>query len=100
MSEILVPAVMMLTLSMVHSQIVSTNSGPIISNNFERQRNRRARQGRARLNKKIRRSMRKFFYSRNINKKTIDTELKQNHLVKFKVKLMIQKLLLIQTQIK
>ncbi|XP_058810861.1 protein phtf isoform X2 [Phymastichus coffea] len=58
MSEVLVPAVMMLTLSMVHSQIVSTNSGPMISNSYERQRIRRARHGRARLNKRIRRNIR------------------------------------------
>ncbi|XP_008216637.1 putative homeodomain transcription factor [Nasonia vitripennis] len=50
-SEVITPAVMMLILCLVHSQIVSTNSGPILSIKYDRQRIRRSRQDRSRLNK-------------------------------------------------
>ncbi|XP_011498540.1 PREDICTED: putative homeodomain transcription factor [Ceratosolen solmsi marchali] len=51
MSEVLIPGVMMLTLCMVHSQIVSTNCAPLISKKYERQRIRHSRHGRSRANK-------------------------------------------------
>lgn len=59
MSEVVIPTAMMLILCMIHSQIVSTNSGPIMSSKYERQRIRRSRQGRSRLSKRTRRSVRK-----------------------------------------
>ncbi|CAB0044323.1 unnamed protein product [Trichogramma brassicae] len=51
MSEVLVPAVMMITLSMIHSQIVSTNSGAKIINKYDKKQVRKIRHGRSRLNK-------------------------------------------------
>ncbi|XP_011300541.1 putative homeodomain transcription factor [Fopius arisanus] len=51
MSEILVPAAMMFVLCTVHSQIVSTNSGPTIVNGHNRSRIRRSRHERSRSGK-------------------------------------------------
>lgn len=50
-SEVITPVAMMLILCLVHSQIVSTNSGPILDIKYDRQRIRRSRQDRSRLNK-------------------------------------------------
>jgi hypothetical protein len=41
----------MLTLCMVHSQIVSTNCAPLLSSKYERQRIRHSRHDRSRTNK-------------------------------------------------
>ncbi|XP_031841863.1 putative homeodomain transcription factor isoform X2 [Nomia melanderi] len=52
MSEVLIPAIMMLTLCIVHSHIVSTHSGPIMTNGHSKQRViRRSRHSRCRLGK-------------------------------------------------
>nr|XP_033332804.1 putative homeodomain transcription factor [Megalopta genalis]XP_033332805.1 putative homeodomain transcription factor [Megalopta genalis]XP_033332806.1 putative homeodomain transcription factor [Megalopta genalis] len=51
-SEVLIPAIMMLTLCIVHSHIVSTHSGPIVTNGHSKQRIiRRSRHTRCRLGK-------------------------------------------------
>ncbi|XP_015117165.1 putative homeodomain transcription factor isoform X2 [Diachasma alloeum] len=51
MTELLVPAAMMFVLCTVHSQIVSTNSGPAIVKGHNRSRIRRSRHGRSRSGK-------------------------------------------------
>lgn len=57
-AEVLIPFAMMLTLCIVHSQIVSTHSGPSLSKN-NNQRSRRSRNGRGRFNKsRVRRNLR------------------------------------------
>ncbi|XP_051160656.1 protein phtf [Leptopilina boulardi] len=57
-AEVLIPFAMMLTLCIVHSQIVSTHSGPSLSKN-DNQRSRRSRNGRGRFNKsRVRRNLR------------------------------------------
>ncbi|KAI4477709.1 PREDICTED: putative homeodomain transcription factor [Polistes canadensis] len=62
-SEVFIPSVMMLILCLVHSHIVSTNSGPMEINGYSRQKVlRRPRHGRCRINKSRSRS----------NLKTID----------------------------
>ncbi|XP_015178258.1 PREDICTED: putative homeodomain transcription factor isoform X1 [Polistes dominula] len=62
-SEVFMPSVMMLILCLVHSHIVSTNSGPMEINGYSRQKVlRRPRHGRCRINKSRHRS----------NLKTID----------------------------
>ncbi|KAJ8676448.1 hypothetical protein QAD02_012235 [Eretmocerus hayati] len=50
-SEVMIPSVMMLILCVVHTQIVSTNSGPLLSSKYDSNRNRRSRHGRSRPNK-------------------------------------------------
>ncbi|KAK2580169.1 hypothetical protein KPH14_012440 [Odynerus spinipes] len=56
-SEVLIPGVMMLILCIVHSHIVSTNSGPMEVNGHSRQKIiRRSRHGRCRISKSRSRS--------------------------------------------
>ena len=51
---------MMLTLCIVHSQIVSTHSGPSLTNQQDKHRSRRSRHGRIRFSKtRVRRNLRK-----------------------------------------
>lgn len=51
-SEVLIPAIMMLTLCIVHSHIVSTHSGPAVTDGQSRQRIiRRSRHARSRIGK-------------------------------------------------
>ncbi|XP_035723923.1 putative homeodomain transcription factor isoform X7 [Vespa mandarinia] len=56
-SEVFIPSVMMLILCLVHSHIVSTNSGPMEINGYSRQKViRRSRHGRCRISKSRSRS--------------------------------------------
>ncbi|XP_033216559.1 putative homeodomain transcription factor [Belonocnema kinseyi] len=58
-SEVLIPIAMMLTLCIVHSQIVSTHSGPSLTNGENKHRSRRSRHGRNRFSKtRVRRNLR------------------------------------------
>lgn len=60
-SEVFIPGVMMLILCIVHSHIVSTNSGPMEINGNSRQKViRRSRHGRSRISKSRSRSNLKF----------------------------------------
>ena len=62
-SEVLVPAIMMLTLCIVHSHIVSTHSGPTIGDGQNKQKVvRRLRHTRCRIGKsRTRQNLRRFF---------------------------------------
>lgn len=51
MTEVLMPVVFMFILCTVHSQIVSTNSGPTLSTSINRSRVRRSRHERSRSGK-------------------------------------------------
>ncbi|XP_043478132.1 protein phtf isoform X1 [Leptopilina heterotoma] len=67
-AEVLIPFAMMLTLCIVHSQIVSTHSGPSLSKS-DNHRSRRSRNGRGRFNKsRVRRNLR----GNNDFKSTVD----------------------------
>ncbi|XP_014218418.1 putative homeodomain transcription factor isoform X2 [Copidosoma floridanum] len=70
MSEVLIPTAMMLILCMVHSQIVSTNSGPIMSHKYDKQRTRRSRHSRSSLSKpRTRKNMRENKETKTIKDK-------------------------------